>query len=500
MAFVPDFENDIFISYSHTDNVPVIEGHPGWVDFFEDVLRKRIRVRLRVPEAEDVKIFRDAQLRRFGKFSEQINYELPNSAVFLCVLSPGFVGSKWCSRELRDFCGAGVDRIIKVVKTGFDAPEPETEIGRLLSQIAEVLECRFYTKNESSDLVSDLQPEVVEAHVPEFLVKIDEVAQHLANLLKHLRARRLTTNGRASPVGPVIVTHEKLAVYVAETTKDLASKREEIKTELSQFNCQVLPDQPLPQDGEQLVARVKEYLERTKLSVHLLGSTYGLVPESEERSVPQIQYELAAERNKTSQLGQLIWIPDGLVTIDPRQQSLISLVKNNAPDVLQSKFEDLKTEIHKKLKPPSNPVWGDDAANSINISLFCHDQDITSVAPLYSYLTMQELFRVKLPLRETQSVEEQKEVTQTSDAVLLYYGTASVEWFMNIWRLIQRQISAPGGKSILARAIYAAKPPTIEKNLLEAEDPIIIKNYEGFTPATLLPFITRIKAARGGLQ
>lgn len=495
MAFVPDFENDIFISYSHSDNVPVIEGHAGWVDFFEDVLRKRIRVRLRVPEAEDVKIFRDAQLRRFGKFSEQIDYELPNSAIFLCILSPGFAGSKWCLRELRDFCGVGVDRIIKVVKTDFDDPEPKSELGGLLAQIAEVLECRFYTRNESSGLVSDLQPEVVEAHVPEFLVKIDEVAQNVANLLKHLRSKR-----QPSPAPPVIVTDEKLPVYVAETTKDLAGKREEIKTELSQFNCHVLPDQPLPQDGDQLVARVKEYLEKTKLSVHLLGPTYGLVPELEERSVPQIQYELAAERNQTNQLDQLIWTPDGLVTTDPRQQSLINLVKNNAPDVLQSKFEDLKTEIQKKLKPPPAPAWGDDADSSINVSLFCHEQDITSVAPLYSYLTMQELFRVKLPLRETQSVEEQKEVTQTSDAVLLYYGTASVEWFMNIWRLIQRQISARGEKSILARAIYAAKPPTIEKNLLEAEDPIIIKNYEGFTPATLLPFITRIKAARGGLQ
>src|SRR4029079_16376093 len=56
MASVPRYDNDIFISYSHTDNVPLIADSMGWVDFFEDVLRKRIRVRLRMQETEDVKI------------------------------------------------------------------------------------------------------------------------------------------------------------------------------------------------------------------------------------------------------------------------------------------------------------------------------------------------------------------------------------------------------------------------------------------------------------
>src|ERR1044072_2958563 len=122
MAFVPGYENDIFISYSHTDNDPLIPKEPGWVDFFEEFLKNRIRVRLRIRDAEEVKIFRDAQLRRYGQFSKQIAYELPNSAIFLCVLSPGYVGSEWCLRELRDFSTNGTDRIIKVVKTRYDEP------------------------------------------------------------------------------------------------------------------------------------------------------------------------------------------------------------------------------------------------------------------------------------------------------------------------------------------------------------------------------------------
>ena len=494
MAFVPRYDNDIFISYSHTDNVPLIADSMGWVDFFEDVLRKRIRVRLRMQETEDVKIFRDAQLRRYGQFSKQIAYELPNSAIFLCVLSPGYVGSEWCLRELRDFSSSSTDRIIKVVKTAFDDPPAKSEPKLLLTRIEEILDCRFYSKDESSGLVSDLQPEVVPAHVPQFLEKIDVVAQNLVGLLKDLRVKGMPAN---HPVPATPDDENRITVYVAETTKDLISKRDEIRTELSQFNCRILPEQPLPQDAEQLVTQIKEYLEQAKFSVHLLGPTYGLVPESEERSVPHIQCDIATQVNNS---GQLIWIPDNLVPTDPRQQSLINRVKNDAAEVLQTKIEDLKTEIHKRLKPSLNPDWGDDADTSINVSLFCHEQDMASVGPLYSHLTMNELFRVKFPLREGDSIEGQKGLTQTSDAVLLYYGAADEDWFVNIWKFIQRQISAAKNKPLLAKAIYAGRPSTIEKTLLESEDPIIIKNYDAFTPNSISPFVARIRAAKGGVQ
>src|ERR1043165_542023 len=492
MAFVPGYENDIFVSYSHTDNVPLIADSMGWVDFFEDVLRKRIRVRLRMQEAEDVKIFRDAQLRRYGQFSKQIAYELPNSAIFFCVWSPGYVGSEWCLRELRDFSTSSTDRIIKIGKTAFDAPPANSEPKLLLTRIAEILDCRFYSKDESSGLVSDLQPEVVPAHIPQFLERIDIVAQNLVGLLKDLREKR------GSDIRPAPTPADDLVtVYVAETTKDLISKRDEIRSELSQFNCRVLPEQPLPQDSDQLVAQIKEYLGQAKFSVHLLGPTYGLVPESEERSVPHIQCDIAAQVNNS---GQLIWIPDNVVATDPRQQSLINKVKNNAAEVLQTKIEDLKTEIHKRLKPSLNPDWGDDADSSINVSLFCHEQDMASVGPLYSHLTMNELFRVKFPLREGASLEGQKGLTQTSDAVLLYYGTADEDWFVNIWKYIQRQMSAAKNKPCLAKAIYAGKPSTLEKTLLESEDPIIIKNYDTFTPNSISPFVAKIRAAKGGVK
>ena len=127
MGFVPGYVNDLFISYAHVDNDPIIDGKPGWIDFFEDLLRKRISVRLE----GKIDIFRDRQLRRFGGVDDQLTARITNSAVFLCVISPGFVMSEWCPLELEQFLNhADANRIIKIVKTPFDERELLPEIWR----------------------------------------------------------------------------------------------------------------------------------------------------------------------------------------------------------------------------------------------------------------------------------------------------------------------------------------------------------------------------------
>src|SRR5438132_12672930 len=129
MAFVPGFENDIFISYSHIDNVPTIPGKQGWVDFFHGLLAIRTQALLGQPQ---IKIFRDPQLRRVGDFPGQLSENLSTSAVFVCVLSPSYVQSDWCRRELSRFCEVrGAARIIKVVRIPYADASSDGEVRAL---------------------------------------------------------------------------------------------------------------------------------------------------------------------------------------------------------------------------------------------------------------------------------------------------------------------------------------------------------------------------------
>ena len=81
--------------------------------------------------------------------------------------------------------------------------------------------------------------------------------------------------------------------------------------------------------------------------------------------------------------------------------------------------------------------------------------------------------------------------------MILYYGTADQDWFVNVWRLIQRHSSTGRDKPILAKAIYTGQPPTPEKDLLDADDPLVLKNYGQFTVDSIEPFVEKIHAAKG---
>jgi hypothetical protein len=505
MGFIPGYENDIFISYSHIDNDPIIPGKPGWVDFFEDLLRKRLRVKL----GGEIGIFRDPQLRRYGSFSDQLAGKLSSSAVFVCILSPRYTGSDWCLRELKEFCrGAGRDRIIKVVKTALDDQSYERETRALFAEIQDVLDYKFYKKDESSGLFTDLQPEVIQDHIPSYLEKIDAIAQNLVELLKGLRnahvissSAAISATGTNAGIVTQVADPSQVSVYLAETTRDLVEERNRVKTELLQFNCRVLPDQLLPQDADDLGRVLRSYLDQAKLSVHLIGTHYGARPEMEDRSFPHIQYEMAAEMSRARQLTQLVWMPDGITPKDASQQKFVDYLKNNSPEFLRTRLEDLKTEILKKLRPDPANGWDDKGeGDAVNVCLFCHEQDLKSVGPLYSHMTVKEMFKVKLPLKDAQSFCGHKQLLQASDAVLLYYGTADEDWFVNIWRLIQRHISAGRTKPMPAMGIYVGHPPTTEKDLLESDDLVIIKNYDQFTQSCLTSFVERIRAAKGGVQ
>jgi hypothetical protein len=510
MAFVPGYEYDVFVSYAHIDNEPVVEGNLGWVDFFETLFRQRLRVRL---GSADVKIFRDPHLQLVGDFSDQIVQTLNSSAAFISILSPRYVDSDWCVREIEKFCDlTGTNRIIKIVKTAYDEPAPE-RARAILEKLKNILDCRFYNEDEQTGRFNDLQPEIDKADIPAALDKVDAIVQDLTRLLKQLR-----TDARpqpqpqpqpqpAIPVAPPrtspvpFASESKVKVFLAATTRDLVKTRDEIKTELSQYQIDVLPNTPLPDDATELIAEVREDLGATKLSIHLLGANYGSVPELETRSIPRIQYDLANELRTAGKLTQLIWMPDGLSATDDRQRQFVEQVRNNSAEFLRAKIEDLKSEIHKKLEPPPSNPWADDGPDDlINLSLFFHPDDESSVSPLYSYLTLDEFLKVKLPLKETDSLESHRAFLQTSDAVILYYGTADQNWVVNMWRQIQRQVSASRNKPLLAKAIYAGSPSTPEKDLLQSDeddDPLIIKNYGRFSPQYLDRFIGKLRTAQG---
>jgi hypothetical protein len=64
MAFTQGFENDVFISYSHRDNLA-----PGWVDHFHEALLAALKRKL---NDDHTAVWRDQELNANSLFNQVI--------------------------------------------------------------------------------------------------------------------------------------------------------------------------------------------------------------------------------------------------------------------------------------------------------------------------------------------------------------------------------------------------------------------------------------------
>src|SRR5690242_6854365 len=102
MAYVRRYEFDIFVSYAHVDNTAIDPADHGWVDALVRVLDSDLSMKLGRKEA--FSIWRDKQnLRGNHECSGYIPEQVRKSAVFVAIVSPGYVASKHCQQELQAF-------------------------------------------------------------------------------------------------------------------------------------------------------------------------------------------------------------------------------------------------------------------------------------------------------------------------------------------------------------------------------------------------------------
>jgi len=155
MGLVTGYDNDVFISYGHIDNQPFGDPGGGWVDIFHEHLQNFVNVHL----GRRTKVWRDKRLTGAEIFSDEIEQQLRSSAVLVSVISPAYMRSEWCNRELVGFTKAAQDRgslrvgnlqrVVKVLRL----PVERSALPPLLD---EVLGAQFYrvTPHQSAPVIS----------------------------------------------------------------------------------------------------------------------------------------------------------------------------------------------------------------------------------------------------------------------------------------------------------------------------------------------------------
>jgi hypothetical protein len=489
-------EHDLFISYAHLDNEPLFDSDQGWID----LLHKRLEIRLAQLLGEKPRIWRDPKLQGNDYFGDTLLIKLSQVAFIVSILSPRYIKSEWCLRELREFHkhaaasdGIRIDdksRIFKVVKTPVRFDEHPQELHALLGY-------EFFGMDQATNRFREFSHETGPNRDKRYWDKLEDLAQDIKELIERLG------NLKQPAVKP-----EGKTIYLAATTSDLSEDRDRIRRELQLNGHQVLPDKPLSLD-QRLRNEVNNDLAASQLAVHLVGTNYGIVPEGESKSIVELQHELAAERIGTADFSQIIWMPQGLSSRDERQQKFIGSLSThlNLPRgavLLQSKLEDLKTFIHEKLDPPP-PSLEPRKANGSNgnhnptlVYVVCDQPDYQAIRPIEDCLFDHgfELFS----LAEDTDPSMHRQYLQECDAVLTYCGNTTDGWLQMKRMDLLKLSGCRREKPMLAKGFYLSVPQTSGKERFRIQDGIVIRNFGEFSAASLNPFIEEIERARGARQ
>jgi hypothetical protein len=146
MAFLSSYNHDVFVSYAHIDDEPLVGAQRGWVTTLIKNLQTVVRQKL---GSKDLLIWMDHELAGNQPLSPAIMTALSNTATLLVILSPGYLASEWCHRERQAF--------LKLVKGRRDAGSQvfvvycdKLDRSSVPAELADLIGYSFWVQDEGS--------------------------------------------------------------------------------------------------------------------------------------------------------------------------------------------------------------------------------------------------------------------------------------------------------------------------------------------------------------
>lgn len=512
-----EFEKDIFISYAHIDDQVFGAEKEGWVSRFH----KSLEVRLSQLLGSKPRIWRDPKLQGNDYFGDEIVDQFPQVALILSIVSPRYVKSEWCIKELKSFHNVATkhggirvnnkSRIFKVIKTHVPFEEHPEEMKDLLGY-------EFYRIDPETNRAREFGSIYGDESEQAYWTKLDDVAHDIAAILQELtpvKPEKSPTTGSAVEAGNVSTFNNNETIYLAETSSDLSEERNIIKRELLGQGYEVLPNQHMPfieTDAENLI---RESLDNSILSIHMIGKHYGFIPEGSNRSIVHLQNELAAEKSKSTGLERVIWLPDneGISEADDGEllKSFISLVQTDVEaqagaDIFETPLTEVKFAISDKLeaikqrreKAKANVQDASKAQSDElqSVYLICDQRDLDYTLDLEDYL-FDLGYEVLVPAfdgDELQIRNDHQENLKLCDATLIYFGAANDLWMRAKQRDLLKIAGYGRSHPLRAKGIYIGEQNQSKTERVRSRDSVIINGMEGFSPELMQPFVNQIKS------
>jgi len=486
-----EFDKDIFISYAHIDDESLIADKKGWVTEFQRALEIRLGQLMGVKPI----IWRDPALQGNHIFDREIVDQFSKVAIMISILTPRYIKSDWCIKEVTEFhqvCQQNLGfvvknkaRVFKVIKTPVNY-ELHPDI------IRNILGYEFYGTDPTTNRIKEFSP--IFSHTEKgYWEKLDDLANDICVFLEELKAANAPSSIISIPAQPA--SNKKVKnIFLAESSYDTRDLRDSLKRELQDHGYNILPYGQLSLVAPELKTNLAEFMQHAQLSIHLIGNSYGVVPEGTEKSIVEIQNEIGANSSISNNLPRLIWIPENNEPTDERQKKFIDeLTKGNrsviaGADVVKGAIEDFKSVVHDKLKSMeevSEPVKANQEAKeevtSKMVYLICDMEDMEIIRPLEDFL-FDNGVEVVLPIfegDETQIREDHIENLKNCKGVIIFYGNGSELWLRTKMRDFMKINGYGRTTPISFKGVYIAGPASATKQRFRTLEAEVINGIDG---------------------
>lgn len=439
------FEIDVLITFAEKDNETAQKNETGWVSQFKKFLELML---LQVLGTKPNIVLK-------SEFDTATAPALNNAAILVAVVTKEFVESGRCLDNVEAFhkatASSKINRIFKVMKAPLTVQEQPPRLRDLIGYEMYQLDTETGMQKEYSDFFSQ------EAE-KQYWMKLVDLAYDIHEALMILNEGDIKAG--------VKNIYKRKSIYLAETGHDLSVQRNIIKRELQRHGYIVLPKNTLPTGVNEVEATVRKDLEECSLSVHLIGSAYGEIPEGDDRSIVDIQNRIAAEtaakkKQNKQEFSRLIWISQNLKNASDKQKAFIDTIKRDTEaqegaEILQNPLEDFKNIMREELLESQERRVADE--NQEKSIYLVHDKiDVGDVRPIRDAIEKSG-FKVLTPAFEGELLEVRKQHIdnlRNFDGAIIFKGKVNDQWVrMKVLDLLK----APGfgrKKPIQGKAIVS---------------------------------------------
>jgi hypothetical protein len=332
---------EVFISYRRLDNDPPPDSsndRRGFVDY----LLRQVRYDLTQLGVPNEILWQDRSRIEPGDiWSDAISNALNKAELFIAILSPNYITSTWCEKELNTMqtrvqvlgAPAGDRRIFRVDKHKVQ----EDEIPEPLRSIQAV---QFYREDRYAESVD----EYFWRGKVRFIDEYEDAVKKLAGgIHKRLLELKIPCQPKEQPEAQADARASNgRVVFVAKPAGDMVQLYRTLVRELQGAGFRVTPnpDKDLGDFGEEVRSAVVKALGEAEASIHLLGNRTGGRPDGLDMDLVPMQLAAAAnEARRRPGFERMIWAPIVLPAGTPAEPNMVRRDPLNVVDQFGERLE-----------------------------------------------------------------------------------------------------------------------------------------------------------------